>query len=77
MERLRTRFPNTLVLMFAPEIEREAQGQSYGARIAKAANELDLCCGFLDHVRHRGANDGEQQVLREALARVREQESAL
>ncbi|MDO5751863.1 exonuclease SbcCD subunit D [Arthrobacter sp.] len=77
IERLRTRFPNTLVLMFAPEIEREAQRQSYGARIAKAANELELCCGFLDHVRHRGASDAEQQVLREALARVREQESAL
>lgn len=77
MERLRSRFPNTLVLMFAPEIAREAQLQSYGARIAKAADELDLCCGFLDHVRHRGANDGEQQVLRAALASVREQESAL
>ncbi|MDJ0313123.1 exonuclease SbcCD subunit D [Arthrobacter sp. H35-D1] len=77
MERLRTRFPHTLVLMFAPEIARESQLQSYGARIAKAADELELCCGFLDHVRHRGANDGEQQVLRAALAGVREQESAL
>ena len=77
MERLRARFPHTLVLMFAPETERRAQNQSYSARIAQAANELDLCCGFLDHVRHRGANDDEQGALRAALVGVREQESAL
>ncbi len=77
MERLRARFPHTLVLMFAPETERRAQNQSYSARIAQAADELDLCCGFLDHVRHRGANDDEQGALRAALVGVREQESAL
>ena len=77
MERLRARFPNTLVLMFEPETARTGDHQSYGARIATAADELDLCCGFLDHVRHRGANHDEQQVLRTALASVREQEAAL
>ncbi|MFQ4147357.1 exonuclease SbcCD subunit D [Arthrobacter sp. LAPM80] len=77
MERLRTRFPNTLVLMFEPETARASDKQSYGARLAKAADELELCCGFLDHVRERGANDDEQQVLREALAGVREQEASL
>lgn len=77
MDRLRTRFPHTLVLMFEPEEARTADKQSYGDRIAKAADELELCCGFLDHVRHRGASDDEQQVLRAALAGVREQEAAL
>ena len=77
MERLRVRFPNTLVLMFEPEIARDAGKQSYGDRIAKAADALELCCGFLDHVRERGANDNEQDVLREVLASVREQEAAL
>lgn len=77
MERLRGRFPNTLVLMFAPEIARSSDQQSYGERISAAANELDLCCGFLDHVRHRAANDDEQMVLREALASVRAQEGSL
>lgn len=77
MDRLRTRFPHTLVLMFEPETARTADKQSYGDRIAKAADELELCCGFLDHVRHRGASDDEQQVLRAALAGVREQEAAL
>ncbi|MGO2539548.1 exonuclease SbcCD subunit D C-terminal domain-containing protein [Specibacter sp. AOP5-B1-6] len=77
MDRLRIRFPHTLVLMFEPETARTADKQSYGDRIAKAADELELCCGFLDHVRHRGASDDEQQVLRAALAGVREQEAAL
>ncbi|WP_425862347.1 exonuclease SbcCD subunit D [Arthrobacter sp. TWP1-1] len=77
MERLRVRFPNTLVLMFEPETARNANKQSYGDRIAKAADALELCCGFLDHVRERGANTEEGRVLREALASVREQEVAL
>lgn len=76
MERLRTRFPHTLVLLFAPEVARAGAEQSYGARIAQATDELELCCGFLDHVRHRGANDDEQAVLREVLAGVRAQEAA-
>ena len=76
MDRLRVRFPHTLVLMFEPETAREGDAQSYGARIAKAADDLELCCGFLDHVRHRAANNDEQQLLRAALTAVREQESA-
>ena len=74
MERLRTRFPHTLVLMFEPDIARDGSAQSYGSRIAAATDELELCCGFLDHVRHRAADDGEQQLLRAALASVREAE---
>lgn len=77
MERLRTRFPHTLVLMFAPETARDAGPQSYGERIAKAVDELDMCCGFLDHVRHRGADDDEERLLRAALAGVREQDGSL
>ncbi|MFC8303185.1 exonuclease SbcCD subunit D [Specibacter sp. NPDC057265] len=76
MERLRARFPHTLVLLFAPETARADRGQSYGARIAQASDELDLCCGFLDHVRERGANDDEEEVLRGVLAAVRAQEVA-
>lgn len=77
MERVRSRFPHTLVLLFAPEVARDGTAQSYGTRIAQATDELDLCCGFLDHVRHRGANDDEQTVLREALASVRAQQGAV
>ncbi|MGA7207194.1 MAG: exonuclease SbcCD subunit D C-terminal domain-containing protein, partial [Specibacter sp.] len=77
MERLRTRFPNTLVLMFEPENARDAAAKSYSQRVSGAVDELDLCCGFLDHVRHRPADDDEQTVLREALASVHAQEGAL
>lgn len=76
MERLRSRFPHTLVLMFEPEISRDADKQSYGSRIAQATDELELCCGFLDHVRHRPANQDEEQLLRFALAAAREEEAA-
>ncbi|WP_125609967.1 exonuclease SbcCD subunit D [Specibacter cremeus] len=77
MERLRTRFPDTLVLMFEPENAGDTAAHTYSERVAGAVNELDLCCGFLDHVRQRAANDDEQRVLREALAAVRAQEAAL
>ncbi|ALE92552.1 exonuclease SbcD [Arthrobacter alpinus] len=77
MERLRTRFPHTLVLMFEPENARDLAQKSYSERVANAVDELDLCCGFLDHVRHRPADDDEQVVLREALAAVHAQEAAL
>lgn len=77
MERLRTRFPNTLVLLFEPENARDAASRSYSQRVSAAVDELDLCCGFLDHVRHRPADRGEQDVLRQALAAVHAQEAAL
>lgn len=77
MERLRTRFPNTLVLMFEPEKARGAVAKTYSDRVSAAVDELDLCCGFLDHVRHRPADDDEQAVLRGALAAVHAQEAAL
>ncbi|WP_186760656.1 exonuclease SbcCD subunit D [Arthrobacter alpinus] len=77
MERLRTRFPHTLVLMFEPENARDLAQKSYSERVANAVDELDLCCGFLDHVRRRPAGDDEQVVLREALAAVHAQKAAL
>ena len=76
MERLRTRFPHTLVLIFEPENARDATAKSYSQRVSGAVDELDLCCGFLDHVRHRPADVDEQTVLREALASVHALEAA-
>lgn len=77
MDRLRTRFPHTLVLMFEPENARDKTATSYGERVSRAADELELCCGFLDHVRHRPADNGEQAAMRETLAAVHAQEAAL
>lgn len=77
MERLRTRFPLTLVLMFEPENVRNGEALSYSQRISGAADELELCCGFLDHVRHRPADEAESTVLAAALAAVHAEAAAL
>ncbi|MFF2245716.1 exonuclease SbcCD subunit D [Arthrobacter sp. NPDC058130] len=71
MDRLRTRFPDTLVLGFDPEGAGAAPKASYSSRLAAADDDLSVCCGFLDHVRGRPASDAEAAVLTEALEAVR------
>ena len=71
MERLRSRFPDTLVLGFDPEGAGAAAKTSYSSRLAEAEDDLSVCCGFLEHVRGRAADDGEAAVLAEALEAVR------
>jgi exonuclease SbcD len=71
MERLRARYPDTLVLGFDPEGAAAAAKTSYSSRLAEAADDLSVCCGFLEHVRGRGADDAEQVVLAESLEAVR------
>ncbi len=71
MERLRARFPDTLVLGFDPEGAGAAAKTSYSSRLAAAEDDLSVCCGFLEHVRGRAADDGEAAVFAEALESVR------
>jgi exonuclease SbcD len=71
MERLRARFPDTLVLGFDPEGAEAAARTSYSSRLAEAEDDLSVCCGFLEHVRGRNADDAESAVLAEALEAVR------
>jgi exonuclease SbcD len=71
MERLRARFPDTLVLAFEPSNAAARKGSSYSDRVADAVDELALCCGFLEHVRGRSASDMEETVLRGSLESVR------
>ncbi len=71
MERLRGRFPDTLVLGFDPEGAAATSKASYSSRLAEAKDDLSVCCGFLEHVRGRGAEDAEAAVLAEALEAVR------
>ena len=71
MDRLRARFPDTLVLGFDPEGSGAAPKASYSSRLAEADDDLSVCCGFLDHVRGRPASDAEAAVLAEALEAVR------
>jgi exonuclease SbcD len=77
MERLRTRFPDTLVLAFEPEGAPAASPPSYSSRLAEAPDDLAVCCGFLEHVRGREPDTPEQAALTEALENVRLQEASL
>jgi DNA repair protein SbcD/Mre11 len=71
MERLRARFPDTLVLGFDPQGAEPSVKVSYSSRLAEAEDDLSVCCGFLEHVRGREANEAEKAVLAEALETVR------
>uniref|UniRef100_UPI000B4B791A exonuclease SbcCD subunit D n=1 Tax=Kineosporia sp. R_H_3 TaxID=1961848 RepID=UPI000B4B791A len=70
MQRLRTRFPHTLELRFEPEGVAGAVDLSYTERVA-GRSELDVCCGFVEHVRGRRASDGEVEILRSAVEELR------
>ncbi|WP_307083588.1 exonuclease SbcCD subunit D [Arthrobacter agilis] len=67
MERLRTRFPDTLVLAFAPEGGSGSDTRTYSERIAGARDDADICCGFLEHVRGRKASPEEQALVRQTV----------
>ena len=71
MERLRARFPDTLVLGFDPQGAAPSAKVSYSSRLAEAEDDLSVCCGFLEHVRGRDADEAEKTVLAEALETVR------
>lgn len=71
MERLRARFPDTLVLAFDPQGAAAATEASYSSRLAGAPDDLAVCCGFLEHVRGRSADPAEQSALAAALENVR------
>jgi exonuclease SbcD len=70
MERLRRRFPHTLVLQFDPQgAPREMR--SYAQRVAQKS-EAEVCCDFLAHVRGgHGASEVERSVLVDAVEAVR------
>ncbi|GAA1341298.1 hypothetical protein GCM10009611_12320 [Arthrobacter roseus] len=74
METVRTRFPDTLVLAFAPEGGAPAQQATYSQKLAEAENDLDVCCGFLEHVRSREASTEEAETLTRVLETVRSSE---
>ncbi|TKV29812.1 exonuclease SbcCD subunit D [Arthrobacter sp. NamB2] len=63
MERLRARFPDTLVLAFAPEGGERTDNRTYSQRIAAARDDAEICCGFLEHVRGRKASPEEAALV--------------
>ncbi len=74
MDRLRSRFPDTLVLGFDPEGGASASASTYSSRLAEAPDDLSVCCGFLEHVRGRTPDEAEKAALAGALENVRLQE---
>jgi len=70
MERLRRRFPHTLVLQFDPQ-GAAAPVRRYADRPV-TADPVDVCCDFLGHVRGgAAATEDEREVLAEAVEAVR------
>ncbi|WP_173401529.1 exonuclease SbcCD subunit D, partial [Arthrobacter sp. H5] len=77
MERLRTRFPDTLVLVFEPVSGHHGEEKTYSQRIAQAADDSDICCGFLEHVRSRAADGRERALITDTIDAARAVESEL
>jgi exonuclease SbcD len=66
MERLRRRFPHVLELRLEPAVVGVGAGTGYTARVA-GQGDLEVCCGFLEHVRQRPASVEETLLLQQAL----------
>lgn len=77
MERLRARFPGTLVLAFEPASRNSGEERTYSERIAQAADDAAICCGFLEHVRQRKANAEEAALFAETIDAMRAAESGV
>lgn len=71
MDKVRERFPDTVVLAFDPEGRSEEQRLSYSDRLAAAKDDLEVCCGFFDHVRGRAVDSEEKAALTAALDAAR------
>jgi exonuclease SbcD len=70
MDRLRRRFPHTLVLQFDPQ-GAPVPVRSYAQRVA-APTGLDVCCDFLAHVRGgQGPTESEGVALATAFEATR------
>ncbi|AKU16933.1 exonuclease SbcCD subunit D [Luteipulveratus mongoliensis] len=67
MERVRSRFPHTLQLLFDGPTDQIA-ARSYAQR-TRGRSDIDVCCDFLEHVREGApASDEEREVFASALA---------
>jgi DNA repair protein SbcD/Mre11 len=71
MERLRMRFPHTLMLSFEPEGAATSL-RDYTSRV-RGRNDLDVCCDFVQHVRGgTAATQAERDLLQQSLEAVRD-----
>jgi exonuclease SbcD len=65
MAAVRGRFPHTLELRWEP-VARQGDRLPYAAR-ARGRDDVEVCCGFLEHVRGRRADGAEEALLRAAV----------
>jgi exonuclease SbcD len=71
MDRLRGRFPHTLMVTFEPEGAATSL-RDYATRV-RGRDDLDVCCDFLEHVRGSAAPlPAERGLLQAALEAVRD-----
>ncbi len=63
MERLRTRFPHTLVLRFEPEPDRDASRRGPVVPRLQGRSDLDIALGFVQEVRALEASTEEELLL--------------
>src|SRR5699024_4028197 len=70
MEKLRTRFPHIVQLQFT-ERDDAADTTTYAQRLSRAADDLDVCTGFVRHVTGEDADDADVDELRRSIEEVR------
>ena len=75
MERLREKWPHTLVLDFAPEGLLTGSGADL-ERLAAASDPVEICCLFVDFTSGGPAGDAQRAVLRAAVEAAQHAESA-
>jgi exonuclease SbcD len=75
MERLRERWPHTLVLDFEPEGEFVSIAADLG-RVAKAADPVEICELFVEFASGGAAGDEQLAVLRDVIEAVQNGEAA-
>lgn len=67
MDRIRTRFPQTVELRWEPEGDRVTPQSSYSARVRTAESPESLCASFFDHVRQRSVSEQERAEIAAAV----------
>ncbi len=73
--RLKERFDGLLNFILDPEGARSTTPSTYASRLAAATTDLQVCTGFVEHVRQRPASDSETALLESALQDSRLRES--
>ncbi len=69
--RLKERFDGLLNFVLDPDAGAAAVRSTYAARLAAATSDLEVCTGFVEHVRQRPASAAETALLTTALAESR------